>query len=130
MPTAAAALEAPKTRKTERTLDSEARALRVVHHKNAAKVAAHAYIIHWHAKRLVKLQAKIVEEARAIAGDDYKEHHDVGYDVYGSMESQRRVDDGQIIGTGFSDVVEMAREVAVYATRVAAYAVPPPLPSE
>jgi hypothetical protein len=104
----------------ERRIDAEARALRVVHREHAAEVVVHARAIQKHAKKLVKIQARIDAKARVIAGDDYKEYHDVGYDVYGPMASQRLVDDGGIIGTGFGDVVEMAQEVAVYAARIAA----------
>ncbi len=82
------------------------------------------------AKKLLKLQREIEREAAAIAGAAYKECHDVSFDEYGSMESQRTIDDGAIRGPGLVDVVELASSIATYAARVAAAATPPPLPSE
>ncbi len=104
------------------------RALRALHHKHAAKVAAHARVVRLHAKKLLKLQQEIEREAEAIAGCDYKESHDLGYDEYCSMKSQRAVDDGDIRGQGLVDVVELAASIATYAGRVAAEATPPQLP--
>jgi hypothetical protein len=106
-------------------------ATRALHHKHAAKVADHARIVLLHAKELLRLQQEIEREAAAIAGADYKECHDMGYDSdeYGSMESQRAVDDGTIVGPGLVDVVELATSIATYAGSVAAEATPPPLPS-
>ncbi len=79
---------------------------------------------------LLRLQREIEREAAAIAGADYKESYDVGYDAYGSMESQRAVDDGAIVGPGLIDVVELAASIATYAGRVSASATPPQMPSE
>ncbi len=107
------------------------RALRALHHKHAAKVATHARIVRLHAaKKLLRMQREIEREAAAIAGADYKESYDVGYDEYGSMESQRAVDDGAIVGAGLIDVVEFAASIVTYAGRVAAEATPPQLPSK
>jgi hypothetical protein len=106
------------------------RALRVVHHKHAAKIAAQARIVRLHAPRLLNMQREIDREAAAIAGAAYKEYHDVVYDEYGSMESQRAIDNGAIRGPGIVNVVELASSIATYAVRVAAAAVPPPLPYE
>ncbi len=69
-----------------------------MHHKHAAKVAAHACIVRLHAKKLLKLQREIECKAAAIAGAAYKKCHDVGYDEYGSMESQRVIGVGAIKG--------------------------------
>jgi hypothetical protein len=100
------------------------------HHKLAAKVAAHARIVCLHAMKLLKLKRKIKHEAATIAGAAYKECHGVGNDEYGSMESQRSIDDDAIRGQGLVDVVELTSNIAAYAARVAAAATPPPLPSE
>jgi hypothetical protein len=35
----------------------------------------------------------------------------MGYGKYGSMESQRAVDDGDIVGPGLVDVVELASSI-------------------
>ncbi len=110
--------------------DVTTRVLRALQNKHAAKVAAHARVVCLHAKKLLKLQWEIEREAAAIAGADYKESYDVGYDEYGSMESQRAVDDSAIVGPGLVDVVELAASIATYAGRVAASATPPQLPSE
>jgi hypothetical protein len=83
-----------------------------------------------HAKKLLRLQREVEREAAAIASADYKESYDVGYDAYVSMESQRAVDDGAIVGQGLVNVVELAASIATYAGRVAASATPPQLPSE
>jgi hypothetical protein len=95
-----------------------------VHHKDAAKVAAHARVVHLYAQKLLKVQRDIEREASAIAGAAYKECHNIGYDEYGSMESQRAIDDGAIRWQGLVNVI------ATYAARVAAAVTPPPLPSK
>jgi hypothetical protein len=110
--------------------DVTTRVLRALHHKHAAKVAAHARVVCLHAKKLLKLQREIEREASAIAGADYKESYDVGYDAYGSMESQRAVDDGAIVGPGLVNVVKLAASITTYVERVAASATLLQLPSE
>jgi hypothetical protein len=75
------------------------------------------------------------EAPQAAAGDRargayYKESYYFGYDEYGSMESQRAVDDCSIVGPGLINVVELAASIATYAGRVASAATPPQLPSE
>jgi hypothetical protein len=87
-------------------------------------------IVPLHAKKLLELKREIEHEAAAIACAAYKECHDVGYDEYVSMESQRAINDGAIRGAGLVDVVELASSNAAYAARIAAAATPPPLPSE
>ena len=109
---------------------AQALKLRVIHHKHAGQIAAHARIVRIHARKLLKLQKEIEREAVAVAGASYREYHDVGYDEYGSMESQRAIDDGSVAGPGLVDVVELASSIATYAARIAAEATPPPLPSE
>ncbi len=115
---------------TTAAANATTRALRALHHKHAAKVAAHARIVHLHAKKLLRLQQEIERDAAAIAGADYKECHDIGYDEYGSIESQRAADDGAVNGPGLVDVVQLASSIATYAGSVAAEATPPALPSE
>ncbi len=83
-----------------------------------------------HAKKLLRLQRQIEREAAAIAGADYKESYGIGYDEYGSMESQHAVDDGAIVGPGLIDVVELAASITTYAGSVAAKATPRHLPSK
>jgi hypothetical protein len=72
------------------------RSLRVVHYKHTAKIAAHARVVRLHTQKLLKLQREIKREAAVIVGADYKECHNVGYDEYGSMASQRAIDDGAV----------------------------------
>ncbi len=71
------------------------------------KAAAHARLVGLHARLLVGLQRAIEREAARIAGAGFKARHDVGYDAYGSMASQRAVDDGAVRGPGLVDVVEL-----------------------
>jgi hypothetical protein len=54
--------------------------LRVVNHKYAAQIAAHARAIERHARKLVWLYAKIDVEAIAIACPDYVDPHIFGFD--------------------------------------------------
>ncbi len=49
--------------------------LRVVQHKYAAQVAAHARALEHHARKLQRLHAKINAEATVIAGADFADHH-------------------------------------------------------
>jgi hypothetical protein len=83
--------------------------LRAVRHKYAAKVAMHASVVCFHARKLVRLHAKIHAEAVAIAGADYDEYHTVGFDEHCSIDEQLRdVENGsEISGAGLEDVVEM-----------------------
>ncbi len=78
----------------------------------------------------VPAKSRWVSPTLATMDADYKECHDVGYDEYGSMESQRAIDDGAIRGQGLVHVVELASSIATYAARVASAATPPWLPSE
>jgi hypothetical protein len=71
-----------------------------------------------------------VHETAAIASAMYKKCHDVCYNEYGSMESQRAINDGAIRGQGLLDIVELASSIATYEARVAAKSIPPPVPSE
>ena len=104
-------------------------ALRTIHHKYAARVARQAAVVHMAAKRLVALQKAIEREAEAVAGQEYREWHDVGYDTYGSLKEH--TDEGETqLGAGLADLVETAREIVRYAERVAAEREPPTLPSE
>jgi hypothetical protein len=60
--------------------------LRVVQHKYAAQIAAHARAVERHARKLLRLHAKINAKATAIAGPDFAEHliqhHTIGFDEY------------------------------------------------
>jgi hypothetical protein len=63
--------------------------LRVVQHKFAAQIAAHARAVERHARKLRRLHAKINAEATAIAGFDFAEHHTLGFDEYESIAAQQ-----------------------------------------
>ena len=103
--------------------------LRAIHHKYAVQVARQAAVVHLAAKRLLALQKAIEREALAVAGPEYKEWHDVGYDTYGSLQEQ--TEQGETpLGAGIVDLVTTARQSADYAGRVAAEREPPTLPSE
>ncbi len=101
------------------------RALRKLHHDNAPNVARLARILHLTAKRLHRIHVKIDKEAIRIAGKNYKDDHDVGFDAHGPMEKQTHP-----MGPGIVDIMDTACAMAHYAGRVAAEATPLTLPSE
>ena len=106
--------------------------LRIVQHKYAAQVAAHARALERHTRKLQRLHAKINAEATAIAGADFAEHHTLGLDECGSIAAQQADNEGgcSVEGAGIVDVVDMASTMANRADRVAACKVPPALTSE
>jgi hypothetical protein len=106
--------------------------LRVVQHKYAAQIAAHARAVERHACKLLHLHAKINTEATAIAGADFAEHHTIGFNEYESIAAQQADNEGScsVKGAGIVDVIEMANTMANRADRVAACRVPPALLSE
>jgi hypothetical protein len=105
-------------------------ALRAIHHKNAAKAARLALIIHRASKSLLNLHAKMDKEARIAAGAHYKkEGHQIDFNKYDTLAEQSYR--GEIPeGPGIVDILDTSRAIAAYARRVAAEANPPPLPSE
>jgi hypothetical protein len=108
--------------------------LRVVQHKYAAQIAAHARALERHARKLQRLHAKINAEATAIAGADFRvaDHHTLGFDEYESIAAQQTDNEGgcSVEGAGIVDVIDMANTMANRADRVAACRVPPALSSE
>jgi hypothetical protein len=106
--------------------------LRVVQHKYAPQIAAHARAVERHARKLKYLHSKIEAEAVAIAGGNYSDHFTLGFDEYESISVQQTVGDGDcsVDGAGIIDVIDMAHSIANRADRVAACQVPPPLVSE
>ena len=114
---------------THKRMEAALPALRAIHHKYAARVARQAAVVHLAAKRLLALQKAIEREARAVAGAEYKEWHEVGYEMHESLAEQTERGDLPT-GAGIVDLVTTAREIADYAERVAAAREPPTLPSE
>jgi hypothetical protein len=106
--------------------------LRVVQHKYAAQIAAHARALECHARKLQRLHAKINAEAIAIAGADFSDHQTLGFDEYDSIAEQQVDNEGgcSVEGAGIVDVIDMANTMANRADRVAACRVPPALSSE
>ncbi len=106
--------------------------LRVVQHKYAAQIAAHARAVERHARKLKYLHSKIEAEAVAIAGGNFSDHHTLGFDEYESISVHQTCGDGDcsVEGAGIVDVIDMANSIANRADRVAACQVPPPLASE
>ena len=106
--------------------------LRVVQHKYAAQIAAHARAIARHARKLKYLHSKIEAEAVAIAGGNFSDHFTLGFDEYESISAQQMDNEGgsSVEGAGIVDVIDMANSMANRADRVAACQVPPPLVSE
>jgi hypothetical protein len=102
--------------------------LRVVRHKYAASIAAHARAMERHAHMLVRLHASITTESIVIAGPAYEEYHTVGFDANGSIAKQQDTDTcGAVSGAGLANVFQMANDMANRAGEVAACAVPPSL---
>ncbi len=101
--------------------------LRVVRHKYAARIAAHAHAMERHAHMLVRLHSRI--KTIAIAGPAYEEYHTVGFDANGSIVEQQHDTDTccEVSGAGLADVFQMANDMANRAGKVAACTVPPPL---
>jgi hypothetical protein len=102
--------------------------LRVVQHKYAAQVAAHARALERHARKLQRLHAKINAENTAIAGADFADHHTLGFDEYESIAANaaQQVDNeggSAVEGAGIVDVIEMASTMASRADRVAPWPV-------
>ncbi len=108
--------------------------LRVVQHKYAAQIAAHARALERHVRKLQHLHAKINAEATAIAlaGADFADHHTLGFDEYESFAAQQVDNEGgcSVEGAGIVDVIDMANTMANCAHRVAACRVPSALLSE
>ena len=75
------------------------------------------------------MQKQIELEAIAIAGEDYKLDHSVGFDEHGPLDEQTERGDLPT-GPGLVDMVDTAREIEMYASRVASEKVQLPLPSE
>jgi hypothetical protein len=95
---------------------------RVVQHKYAAQIAAHARAVECHARKLQRLRAKINAKATAIAGADFAEHHTLGFDEYKSIAAQQVDNEGcsSVEGAGIVDVINMANTMANHTDSVAA----------
>ncbi len=91
--------------------------MRVVNHKYAAQIAAHARAVERHARKQARLHAKIKAEAIAVAGPDSDEHH---------AEQLRDTDtSAEVFWAGLEDVIDMASSRANRAGYyVAAFTVP------
>jgi hypothetical protein len=83
--TAAIAVDAARIRK------GHALKLRVVQHKYAAQIAAHARAVERHARKLLRMHGKINTESdsTAISGPDFADHHTIGFDEYESIAAQQ-----------------------------------------
>jgi hypothetical protein len=108
--------------------------LRVVRHKYAIRIAAHAGAMERHKHKLVRLHARIRvnTESIAIASPDFKTDHAVGFDAHDSIAEQQQDTNtgGAVSGAGFANVFQMANDMANRAGRGAACSVPPPRHSE
>jgi hypothetical protein len=103
--------------------DFEILALRKLHRDNAREVKRLARKLHLTAQRLHKIHVRIDKKAIRIAGKNYKDYHDVGFDEHGPMDEQTHP-----LGPGIVDIMDTARAMKKYAGRVAA--TPLTLPSE
>ena len=104
--------------------------LRKLRHSYARDVANAARLGEMAAKRLIKLHSEMDEEARKIAGDDYKQTHEVGFVEFESMDKQRFENDGVIDGPGLEDICAALKEMGRCAGQCASEPTPPQLPSE
>jgi hypothetical protein len=106
--------------------------LRVVNHKYAALIEAHARAVERHERKLVRLHAKTKAEAAAIAGPDYDENHAFGFEETAFLDEQLRDTEtgGEVFGAGLEGMIDMASSMANSAGFVAAFALPPKLFSE
>jgi hypothetical protein len=104
----------------------------VVQHQYAAQIAAHARAVERHARKLLRLHAKINSKATTIAGADFADHHTIGFNEYESIAVQQAENEGSssVEGAGIVDVMEMANTMANCTDCVAACQVPPALLSE
>ena len=110
--------------------ERQTKELRKLRHSLAAKVARMARLAKMAVKKLIKLHSKIDKRAREIAGDDYKEIHEVGFVEYESMEKQRLEDDGYVYGPGLEDMHDTLAELERWSGKCASEPTPPQLPSE
>ncbi len=96
--------------------------LRAVKHKYAVQIAAHACAVEQHARKLVRLHAKIKAEAIAIAGPDYDEQNAFCFEETASLDCAMLRPAARSLSL---DVVDMASSMANRAGYVAACTVPP-----
>ena len=108
----------------------EVKALRVIRHSYAGKVSQQARIALLALKKIIKLHANIDSDARKVAGENYNERHEVGFEEYKAMAEQLDEDDGAIQGPGLIDMHDAMEEMVRWAGKCAAEEVPPQLPSE
>ena len=105
-------------------------ALRTIRYAYAGKVSQQAQIAMLAIKKLIKLHANIDSDARKVAGENYRELHEVSFEEFAPMAEQRQEDDGAVQGPGLIDMYEGMLEMHRWAAACAAQAGPPQLPSE
>ena len=96
----------------------------------APKVAQLARIVAMATKKLLQIHVVMDVAASHIAGENYRELHEVGFEEFPTIADQRKEDDGEVTGPGLQDVLAMATEMARWAGECASAAEPPQLPSE
>ena len=106
-------------------------ALRKLRHSYAPKMAHQLRMMEQSTKRLLALHKRMDKEAIAIAGNDYKEDHDLTF--FEVRSQSEREDDGLETfegEPGLKDLLPVATDAARCAAECAAEREPPFLPSE
>ena len=86
--------------------------LAAVRQRHAKEAARHLRTIHEAAAAMAEIEAKVDEEARAIAGNDWRSYHEVGFQASTDDILQQVNDMGEIIAFPFQEVAQHFKELA------------------
>jgi hypothetical protein len=100
--------------------------LRVLQQKYAKQAMHCAKIIQAGAKKLIRVQNRMKDEAAEIAGDSYHNYHIVSYQLHGTNAEQVELD-GFVTTPDFASVLQMAEELVVTLAPVITAKDPPKL---
>jgi len=84
--------------------------LRALQQKYAKQAMHCANIIQAGAKKLIRIQNRMKDEAAEIAGDSYRNYHIVSYELHGTNAEQVELD-GFVTTPDFASVLQMADEL-------------------
>ena len=125
--TASSAAKDAKGQTLQERKERELHQLRTLRHKYAPKVAQQARVLELAAKKLIQLHKELDNEAKVIAGDKYKEDHELEFMYAGSTAD---LGDEDNWAPGLEDIHTLAADTARWAGECAAETEAPPLPSE
>ena len=117
-------------RKSRLLVSAEAQQLRSVRHRHAKEAARLLRAVHAAAEALVALEAKIDDEAKAIAGDDWRVYHAVGFLACSDDTVEQVHNNGEVLSFPFHEISQRFDELASEVEREARAAEPPELPCE